>query len=222
MPWSGAIKFNANIKGHLIAEAKGYFSWQVLWIFEDQFGHFKIGQWTLAEAGLNVTGEMGPGKPMSWDIKPYVGEMLQPGISKELRARTKPEREKAEKLARAGASGNPLARKLMRAPDDPPPAGGGAADEEPPPGGGAAAPAPAGEAAPPAAAEPAPVPEAAPAGPEATPEGGGAAPGAPAPAGAGANANLAAIAGIQPAGPEAAEGGGGGMIVLEGEPKIEE
>jgi hypothetical protein len=219
LPWSGAINFNAKIKGSLIAEAKGYFEYQVLWIFRDQFGKFRIGQWTLAEAGLNVTGSMGPGKPMKFDIQPWVGELMTPGVSQELRARTKSERELAEKLASAGAAGDPLARKVARLARavDPPPPGGGDDDEQP--GAGGAAPAP-------AAAEPAPAGgEAVPAGGEAAPagpqgEGGGAAPGAAAP-GAGANADLAAIAGVTPA-PPVAGAAGGGVLVIEAEPKIEE
>ncbi len=134
-PWQGNINFKAKIKGTLIAEAQGYFEYQVLWIFRDQFGKFKIGKWTLAEAGLDLTGTLGPEKPLTVDVKPWVGTLLKPGVTEEIRKRTQAEREMAEKLAAAGAAGSPVARKVMRAPgDDPPPddpaAGGGAA---PPP-----------------------------------------------------------------------------------------
>jgi hypothetical protein len=195
LPWSGEIKFNARIKGSLFAEASGYFEYQVLWIFRDQFGHFKIGAWTLAEAGLDVEGTLGPGKPLQLDIKPWVGQLLKPGVSETLRARTAEERKQAEKLAQQGAGGAPpISRKaavLSRAgdppPDDPnaPPAAGG----DTPPEAGAAAPQADQSAAPPAAA--------------------------PQPS---ANAAMAAIAGVTPP----AEGGGGGVITLDAAPKIEE
>jgi hypothetical protein len=110
LPWSGEIKFNAKVKGSLIAEAKGYFEYQLLWIIRDQFGHFKIGAWTLAEAGLDVEGTLGPGKPLQVTIKPWVGKLLKPGVDKTLRARTLQEREEAEKRAQAGAAGVPVAR----------------------------------------------------------------------------------------------------------------
>jgi hypothetical protein len=213
-PWQGNINFKAKIKGSLIAEAQGYFEYQVLWIFRDQFGKFKIGKWTLAEAGLDLSGTLGPGKPLSVDVKPFVGQLLKPGVSEEIRKRTQAEREMAEKLAAAGAAGSPVARKVLRAPgDDPPPddpaAGGGAA---PPAGGGDAAAPAGGDAAAPGAAPP----EAA--GPEgaAPAAAGGAQPAAPA-----NNTELAAIAGVPAGGPPAA-GGGAGSFTLEGEPKIEE
>jgi hypothetical protein len=201
LPWSGEIKFNAKVKGALIAEAAGYFEYQVLWIFRDQFGQFKIGKWTLAEAGLDVTGTLGPGKPLQLDIKPWVGDLMKPGVSETLRARTADERKQAEQLAQAGAAGTPIARKvavLARA-DDPPP-DDGSGPPQPPPAGGAA---------PPAAA-----PEADSAAPQAAPA--GAAPPAAAPQ-ASENAAMAAIAGVTPA-----VGGEGGTITLEAEPKIDE
>ena len=211
-PWQGNINFKASVKGSLIAEAAGYFEYQVLWIFRDQFGKFKIGKWTLAEAGLDLTGTLGPEKPLSVNVKPWVGQLLKPGVTEEIRKRTQAEREMAEKLAQAGAAGSPVARKLLRAPgDDPPPddpaAGAPTAD------GGAAAPPAGGEAAPAggAQAEPAGPEGAAPAAP------GGAQPG---PAAAASNAQLAAIAGVEQ-GP-APVGGGAGSFTLESEPKIEE
>ena len=95
----------------------------MLWIFRDQFGKFKIGKWTLAEAGLDLSGTMGPGKPLEVSVKPWVGQLLKPGVTEEIRARTQAEREMAEKLASAGAAGSPVARKVLRAPgDDPRPA----------------------------------------------------------------------------------------------------
>ncbi len=203
LPWSGEIKFNAKVKGALIAEASGYFEYQVLWIFRDQFGQFKIGKWTLAEAGLDVTGTLGPGKPLQLDIKPWVGELMKPGVSETLRARTAAERKQAEELAQQGAAGSPIRRKtvvLARA-DDPPPDDGSAGPPQPPPAaGGAAAP-----------------PEAAPAAEGAAPApAAGAAPPAAAPQ-ASANSAMAAIAGVSPA-----VGGGGGTITLDAEPKMEE
>jgi len=218
-PWQGNINFKAKIKGSLIAEAQGYFEYQVLWIFRDQFGKFKIGKWTLAEAGLDLTGTMGPDKPLDVTVKPFVGPLLKPGVSEEIRKRTQAEREMAEKLASAGAAGSPVARKVLRAPgDDPPPddpaAGGGA---PPPAGGGAAAPPAAGGEAAPQGADPA-----SPAGPQAEPAGPqGAAPAGGQPAAAANNADLAAIAGVQPGG-AAAGGGGPASFTLESEPKIEE
>jgi hypothetical protein len=196
-PWQGNINFKAKIKGSLIAEAQGYFEYQVLWIFRDQFGKFKIGKWTLAEAGLDLTGTLGPGKPLNVDVKPWVGQLMKPGVQEEIRKRTQAEREMAEKLAQAGAAGSPVARKVLRAADDEPPPGDPAA-------GGDAAPPANGAGAEPAAPEPA-VPEGAPAGPAAPAN----------------NADLAAIAGV-PAGSPPAAGGGAGSFTLEGEPKIEE
>jgi hypothetical protein len=202
LPWSGEIKFKARIKGSLFAEASGYFEYQVLWIFRDQFGHFKIGAWTLAEAGLDVEGSLGPGKPLQLDIKPWVGELLKPGVSETLRARTAEERKTAEKLAQQGAGGAPpIARKaavLARA-DDPPP-GDPNAPAQPPPAAGAT-----------------PPPEAAPTTEDAAPAPAGAAPPAAAPQQS-ANAAMAAIAGVTPP----VEGGGGGTITLDASPKIEE
>ena len=130
----------------------------MLWIFRDQFGKFKIGKWTLAEAGLDLTGTMGPEKPLEVTVKPFVGQLLKPGVTEEIRKRTQAEREMAEKLASAGAAGSPVARKVLRAPgDDPPPGDPAAGGAAPPAGGGAAAPpAGGGEAAPPAAADAAP------------------------------------------------------------------
>ncbi len=193
-PWTGDIKFNAKIKGALIAEAAGYFEYQVLWIYRDQFGQFKIGKWTLAEAGLDVDGSLGPGRPLQVNIKPWVGPMAQPGVSEVLRARTEAERKQAESLAQAGAAGAPVARKALLARDDEPPS-------PPPPAGGdpPAAPAPAAAGDPPAA----PAPAAA-----------GAPPAAAAPAGD--NAALASIAGV------GAVGAGPGSVELEGEPKAED
>ncbi len=210
-PWQGNINFKAKIKGSLIAEAQGYFEYQVLWIFRDQFGKFKIGKWTLAEAGLDLTGTMGPGKPLEVTVKPFVGQLLKPGVSEEIRKRTQAEREMAEKLASAGAAGSPVARKVLRAPgDDPPP-------DDPAAGGGAAPPAGGGEPAPQGADAAAPAnAEAEPAGPEgAAPAAAGGQPAAPA-----GNADLAAIAGVQPG--AAAVGGGAGSFTLQSEPKIEE
>ena len=132
LPWSGEISFDAHLRGSLIAEAAGYFEYQVLWVIRDQFGNFKIGQWTLADAGLDIKGTMGPGRPLQVTIKPWVGKMMQPSVTQELRARTDAEREKAKSLSSAGAAGSPVARKarLMRdgAPPTPPPddSGGGA------------------------------------------------------------------------------------------------
>jgi hypothetical protein len=219
-PWQGNINFKAKIKGSLIAEAQGYFEYQVLWIFRDQFGKFKIGKWTLAEAGLDLTGTMGPEKPLTVDVKPWVGQLLKPGVTEEIRKRTQAEREMAEKLAAAGAAGSPVARKVLRAPgDDPPPddpaaAGGGA----PPAAPGGAAPAAGGGEPAPAGAE-----GAAPAGPQADPA--GPQNGPPAAAGgaqptAANNAALAEIAGVPAGG--AAAGGGAASFTLESEPKIEE
>ena len=168
-PWQGNINFKAKIKGSLIAEAQGYFEYQVLWIFRDQFGKFKIGKWTLAEAGLDLTGTMGPEKPLEVTVKPWVGQLLKPGVTEEIRKRTQAEREMAEKLASAGAAGSPVARKVLRAPgDDPPPGDPAAGGAAPPAGGGAAAPpAGGGEAAPPGAdAAPPAGQQAQPAGPE--------------------------------------------------------
>jgi hypothetical protein len=123
LPWSGDITFDAHLRGSLIAEAAGYFEYQVLWIIRDQFGNFKIGQWTLADAGLDIKGTMGPGRPLQVTIKPWVGPMLQPTVTQELRARTDAEREKAKSLSSAGAAGAPVARKrrLMRDEAPPPP-----------------------------------------------------------------------------------------------------
>ena len=156
LPWSGDITFDAQLRGSLIAEAAGYFEYQVLWVIRDQFGNFKIGQWTLADAGLDIKGTMGPGRPLEVTIKPWVGKMFQPSVTQELRARTEAEREKAKSLSSAGAAGAPVARKarLMRdgAPPTPPPddSGGGASapaaappEQAPAPGGGGQ-PAPAG------------------------------------------------------------------------------
>jgi len=203
LPWSGEIKFKARIKGSLFAEAQGYFEYQVLWIFRDQFGHFKIGAWTLAEAGLDVEGTLGPGKPLQLDIKPWVGELLKPGVNEQLRARTAEERKKAEKLAQQGAGGAPpISRKvavLSRA-DDPPPGDPGAPPQAPPAAGGDT---------PPTAP-----PEASAAGPQADQ---GAAPPAAAPQPS-ANAAMAAIAGVTPP----VEGGGAATITLDAKPKIDE
>jgi hypothetical protein len=215
-PWTGDLSFKAKLKGSLIAEASGYLEYQVLWIFRDQFAKFKIGKWTLAEAGIDIAGTMGPDRPFQVTIKPFVGPLMQPGHSKEVRERTKPERELAEKMARDGAAGVPpgLSRTLARVPDPPPdddeaqPAAGGA-----PAAPAAAAPEAAGGGAAPAA-EPA-GPEAAPAGPEAA--GGGAAPANA--AGGGANAAVAAIAGVDT---QPTPSGGPAMVTLEGDPKIEE
>ena len=220
-PWQGNINFKAKIKGSLIAEAQGYFEYQVLWIFRDQFGKFKIGKWTLAEAGLDLTGTMGPEKPLEVTVKPFVGQLLKPGVTEEIRKRTQAEREMAEKLASAGAAGSPVARKVLRAPgDDPPPGDPAAGGAAPPAGGGAAAPpAGGGEAAPPAAADAAPpTQQAQPVGPEGAPAPAGAAP----PAAAANNAALAAIAGVEPGGAAAGGGGGAASFTLESEPKIEE
>ena len=138
----------------------------MLWIFRDQFAKFKIGKWTLAEAGIDIAGTMGPDRPFQVTIKPFVGPLMQPGHSKEVRERTKPERELAEKMARDGAAGVPsgLSRTLARAPDPPPDD-----DDAPPAGGGA--PAAAAPAAPEAAGGGAAAPAAEPAGPEAAPAG---------------------------------------------------
>jgi len=219
-PWKGDINFKAQIKGSLIAEAAGYFEYQVLWIFRDQFGKFKIGKWTLADAGLDLTGTLGPGKPLDVTVKPWVNSLMQPSVTQEIRARTQSERETAEKLAQAGAAGSPVARKLLRAPDPPP-------DEQPPAGGGAPPPAGGTQAAPPAAAPaggeaaPAAGGEAAqPDGPEAAPAAAPAAEATPAPAAAN-NAQLAAIAGVTP-GAAPTPGGGPGSFTLEAEPKLEE
>jgi hypothetical protein len=146
LPWTGEIDFEANVKGSLIASANGYFEYQVLWIYKDQFGKFKIGEWTLAEAGLKVKGKMKPGEGLTVTIDPWVGQLLKPGVTPQLRARTAEEREKAESLAQQGQSPTPVARMISRAPgdDEPPPAGGG---------GGAAPPA---DPAPPSSAVPAP------------------------------------------------------------------
>jgi hypothetical protein len=210
-PWKGDINFKANIKGTLIAEASGYFEYQVLWIFRDQFGKFQIGKWTLAEAGLDLTGSFGPEKPLEVKIKPWVGQLLKPGVTPDIRKRTQAERELAEKLAKAGAAGAPVARKvLMRAPgDDPPPPDDPAAGGQAPPAGDAA---PGAEAAPPAG------PQAEPEGPAPAPaaDGAQAAPAAP----AANNAELAAIAGVQPG--AATAGGGPATFELKGEPEIEE
>ena len=128
LPWSGEIDFEANVKGSLIASANGYFEYQVLWIYKDQFGKFKIGEWTLAEAGLKVKGKMRPGEGLTVTIDPWVGQLLKPGVTPQLRQRTAEEREKAESLAQQGQSPAPVARMVARAPgdDEPPPAGGGA------------------------------------------------------------------------------------------------
>jgi hypothetical protein len=203
-PWTGDLNFKAKLKGSLIAEAQGYLEYQVLWIFRDQFAKFQIGKWTLAEAGIDIEGTMGPDRPFQVSIKPWLGPLMKPGHSQEVRARTKPERELAEKMARDGAAGVPsgLSRTLARAPDPPPD------DDEAPPAGGGAPAAPASAA-----------PEAA---------GGAAEPAAPAPAGGaapanaaggGANAAVAAIAGVDTT---PTPGGGPAMVTLEGDPKIEE
>ena len=107
LPWSGEIDFEANIKGSLIASANGYFEYQVLWIYKDQFGKFKIGEWTLAEAGLKVKGKMRPGEGLTVTIDPWVGQLLKPGVTPQLRQRTAEEREKAESLAQQGQSPAP-------------------------------------------------------------------------------------------------------------------
>ncbi len=154
LPWSGDLTFDAHLRGSLIAEAAGYFEYQVLWIIRDQFGKFKIGQWTLADAGLDIKGTMGPGRPLQVEIKPWVGPMMQPTVTQELRARTEPEREQAKKLSSAGAAGAPVmrkARKLLRDDAPPPPADDAGGAQAPaaaaappqPAGAGAAAPAPA-------------------------------------------------------------------------------
>ncbi|HEX6026718.1 MAG TPA: hypothetical protein VFZ00_32270 [Solirubrobacter sp.] len=193
--WTGAINFKANIKGSLIAEAQGYFEYQVLWIFRDQFGKFKIGKWTLAEAGLDLTGTLGPGKPLDVSVKPWVGQLMKPGVTEEIRKRTQAEREMAEKLAQAGAAGAPVARKVLRA-----------ADDEPPPPEDGAPPAEGADAGPPEAPQAEPAAETA----------GGQQGGAAAPVD---NAQLAAIAGVQPGAPTV---GGPGSFTLDSEPKIEE
>lgn len=149
LPWSGDLTFDAHLRGSLIAEAAGYFEYQVLWIFRDQFGKFKIGKWTLADAGLDIKGTMGPGRPLQVTIKPWVGPMMQPTVSQELRARTNPEVEQAKKLSGAGAAGAPVARKARLLRDDAPPpppddAAGQAPAAAPPEQAPAAAPAPAG------------------------------------------------------------------------------
>ena len=59
---------------------------------------------------------MGPEKPLEVTVKPWVGELLKPGVTEEIRKRTQAEREMAEKLAPAGAAGSPVARKVLRAP----------------------------------------------------------------------------------------------------------
>jgi hypothetical protein len=141
LPWSGELTFDAHIKGSLIAAAKGYFEYQFLWIYEDKFGEFKIGEWTLAEAGIDVKGSLKPGQGLQVDLKPWVGDLLKPGVKPALRARTEAEREKAEKLAHQGEAGVPaIARtaRLARDADPPPPAA------PPDAGAGAGAPAPAG------------------------------------------------------------------------------
>jgi hypothetical protein len=125
LPWSGELTFDANIKGSLIAAAGGYFEYQVLWVYQDQFGKFRIGEWTIAEAGLHVTGSIKPGSGLQVDLKPWVGPLVTPGFSKEIRARTQEERDRAEKIAHQGEAGiPPVARKfdarLARAPDPPP------------------------------------------------------------------------------------------------------
>ncbi len=196
-PWQGNINFKANIKGSLIAEAQGYFEYQVLWIFRDQFGKFKIGKWTLAEAGLDLTGTLGPGKPLDVTVKPWVGALMKPGVSEEIRKRTQAEREMAEKLAQAGAAGAPVARKVLRAAGDEPP------PEDPAAGGDAEEGAGSG-------------PQAEPAAPAAA---AGRQGGPPAPAN---NAELAAIAGVPAGGGAPAAGGGAGSFTLDSEPKIEE
>jgi hypothetical protein len=144
LPWSGEITFDAHIKGSLIAAAHGYFEYQFLWIYEDKFGDFKIGEWTLAEAGVDVKGSLKPGQGLQVDLKPWVGDLLKPGVKPEIRARTEAERAKAEKLAHQGEAGvPPIARKarLARDADPPPPA---APPAPPPPDSGAGAAAPAG------------------------------------------------------------------------------
>jgi hypothetical protein len=129
LPWSGEIVFDAHLKGSLIAAAHGYFEYQLLWLYEDKFGDFKIGEWTLAEAGLDVRGSLKPGQGLQVDLKPWVGALLQPGVTQQIRQRTESEREKAERLAHQGEAGvPPIARsmRLARAddPPTPPPAAG--------------------------------------------------------------------------------------------------
>jgi hypothetical protein len=136
LPWSGELTFDANVKGSLIAAAGGYFEYQVLWIYEDKFGHFKIGEWTLAEAGLHVTGSIKPGTGLQVDIKPWVGDLVKPGFTPEIRRRTQEERDKAEKLAHQGEAGvPPIARRFdarLARDDEPPPAGPPPATPPPP------------------------------------------------------------------------------------------
>jgi hypothetical protein len=152
LPWSGELTFDANLKGSLIAAANGYFEYQLLWIYQDRFGQFKIGEWTLAEAELHVKGSLRPREGLQVDITPKLGPLLKPGISPQLRQRTQEERDRAEKLAQQGEAGVPrIARSMRLARDDTPPddgKGGGGAGAAPPPdaGGGSssgAAPAPA-------------------------------------------------------------------------------
>jgi hypothetical protein len=137
LPWSGELTFDADIQGSLIAAASGYFEYQLLWIFEDKFGQFKIGEWTLADAGLHVKGSLKPREGLQIDIKPRIGPLLKPGISPTIRARTQEERDRAEKLAHQNEAGIPrIARKpdlrLARDEDPPPPD----APPTPPDGGG--------------------------------------------------------------------------------------
>ena len=154
LPWSGEVDFEANIKGSLIASANGYFEYQVLWIYKDQFGKFKIGEWTLAEAGLKVKGKMRPGEGLTVTIDPWVGQLLKPGVTEQLRERTSEEKNKAESLAQQGQAPTVgVSRTLARAPgdDEPPPAA-------PPDQGGGGAPAPPATMAPPGEGAPAPGP----------------------------------------------------------------
>jgi hypothetical protein len=145
LPWSGEMTFDANLKGSLIAAAHGYFEYQLLWIYQDKFGEFKIGEWTLAEVDLHVKGSLKPREGLQVDITPKLGPLLKPGITPAVRQRTQEERDRADKLAQQGEAGVPkIARKadLRLARDDEPPP---PADSPPDKGGGSggAGPAPA-------------------------------------------------------------------------------
>jgi hypothetical protein len=139
--WNGGLEFDADVKGKIIAAASGYFHYQVLWIFEDKFGHFKIGSWTLCDANLKVKGSLTPQEGLKVSIEPKMGDMFKPtGKSPEVRKRTEEEIRKAEELAGLGRGPvqQQLTRKVARAgADAPPPPADGGAGPPPDPGSGA-------------------------------------------------------------------------------------
>lgn len=194
LPWHGELSFDVRIDAVVRAAANGYFQYEVLWLFKDQFGHFKIGEWDLAEGHLIAHVSAKPGEGTKVDIKPSFGKLNQPGtIMKELRARTDAEAAKAAALARKSPVQAALGRSIAaRAGDEPPPAAPPPADGQ----GGAPPPN--------AAAGPAPDPSAAAAAP--------AAPTGPAPATGPKPAEVAQMTGVMapdegdaatlPAGPE--------------------